>query len=203
MFCWKKIKRTNKFAIICSGLLILLFSCGKKSKVVPMYNIDSLVLAQVKNLAAERATLHKSAVIGLQKDDSVFTPSDTSAWLNELDIFRQLDVINRPINRDNYIIDDGLFDPSSNLTVKAFSAVENLPVRYLRIFYQESIHKPRKIEALYDDQNALYKSGRSLLMEFNQVNNKTVLTAYTISGGQKMIMGDSVTFLIKGNIVVD
>jgi hypothetical protein len=168
-----------------------------------MYNIDSLVLSQVQYLSDKKATLHKSAIIGLQQDDSVFTPEDTLAWKNELDIFRQLDVINKPINRDGYIIDDDLFDPSSNLTVKAFSAIENLPVRYLRIFYQESIHKPRKVEALYDDKNALYKSGRILLMEFHQIDNKTILTSYSISGGQKMIMADTVTFLIKGKIVID
>jgi hypothetical protein len=124
------------------------------------------------------------------------------AWRNELEIFSQLQVINKPINREFYIIDDGLFDPSSNLTVKAFSATENLPVRYLRVFYQESISKPRKIEALYDDRNQLYKSGRILEMEFQQIDNKSVLTSYAIEGGQKMILGDSVAFVIRGVITI-
>ncbi len=168
-----------------------------------MYNVDSLVAAQVNFLASAKATLHKTASVGGRKDDTLYVLADTAAWMQELEIFSQLQIINKPINREFYIIDDGLFDPSSNLTVKAFSATEeNLPVRYLRIFYQESIAKPRKIEALYDDHNQLYKSGRVLLMQFHQIDNKNVLTSYAIEGGQKMIMGDSVAFFIQGEITI-
>jgi hypothetical protein len=189
-------------ALFFVSLLLLICSCNRRAEVATLYNIDSLVSAQVDYLSSKKATLYKTASIGREKDDSVYVPKDTLAWKNELDIFRQLHVINKPINRDYYIIDDGLFDPSSNLTVKAFSAIENLPVRYLRIFYQESIRKPRKIEALFHDQNELYKSGRLLIMEFQQINNKSVLTSYAIEGGQKMILSDTVAFLIKGKITI-
>jgi hypothetical protein len=200
MYC---LKGKSVFTIAgCGILMLLVLSCNKKASVAKMYDVDSLVNAQVNFLSSKKARLHKTASIEGQKDDSVYIPTDTIAWRNELDIFSQLQVINKPINRQFYIIDDGLFDPSSNLTVKAFSATENLPVRYLRIFYQESIAKPRKIEALYDDHNALYKSGRVLQMEFRQIDNKSVLTSYAIEGGQKMILGDSVSFFIRGEIII-
>ncbi len=181
----------------------LLFSCNEKKEIAPLYNVDSLVSVQVSYLTSKHAGLRKEARIGPQYDDSTYTPKDTLAWSNELEIFRQLEVINKPINRNGYIIDDGLFDPASNLTVKAISALEKQPVRYLRIFYLNSIHKPRKIEALYNDGNALYESGRLLSMEFNQVGDKNILTSYSIQGGQKMILGDSVSFLIKGKIIIE
>jgi hypothetical protein len=183
-------------------LLLCLCSCNKKAKVVSLYNVDSLISAQVNFLSAKKATLYKTASISGHKDDSVYVPVDTLAWKNELEIFSQLQAINKPINREFYMVDDGLYDPSSNLTVKAISATENLPVRYLRIFYQQSIVKPRKIEALIQDQNELFKSGRVLLMEFQQIDNKSVLTSYSIDGGQKMIFGDSVGFFIKGKIII-
>ena len=98
---------------------------------------------------------------------------------------------------------DGLFDPGSNLTVKAFTSLKKLPVVYLKIYYQGSIEKPRKIEALYDEANLLYESARLLSMHFAQVDNRTVLTHYSIKGGQKMIFGDSVAFYISAKILLD
>jgi hypothetical protein len=202
MYYWRKTNYKISAAIF-TGILLIIFSCDEKKDLQPLYNIDSLVLSQVKLLASNNATLQKTASIGGEKDDSTYVPADTTAWMAELEIFRQLHLINKLINRDQYLIDDGLYDPSSNLTVKAFSAKDKLPVQYIRVFYQETIRKPRKIEALYDDKNALYKSGRLLSMEFEQINNKTMLTSYTVEGGQKMIMGDSVAFLIKGVIIID
>ena len=193
----------NKFSVgILLCFVFLLSACNKKPVVGSMYNIDSLVTAQINFLSDNKARLEKTAFISGQKDDSVYVPSGRLAWKNELEIFSQLQAINKPINRDYYIIDDNLFDPSSNLTVKAFSAIEKLPVRYLRVFYQESIQKPRKIEALYHDENELYKSGRKLIMEFRQINNKSVLTSYMIEGGEKMLLGDTVSFFINGNIII-
>jgi hypothetical protein len=184
-------------------LIVGVVSCNKNPESAKIYNIDSLVSAQVDFLAAHHAMLHKHALIQGTEDDSTYTPLDTLAWQRELEIFKKLEEINKPTNRDSYLIDDGLYDPSSNLTVKAFSAKSDLPVRYIRIFYHESIGKPRKIEALYNDQNALYKSVKLLSLEFDQIDNKSVLTSYSIEGRQKMVMADSVSYLIKGKIAID
>ena len=190
------------YCLACCTLF--LFSCNKKEKTTSLYNIDSLITAQVKYLNGNRAKLQKSASISSKTDDSTYVPADTTTWNAELEIFRSLQAINKPVNRDLYLVDDGLFDPASNLTVKAFSALkDDLPVKYVRVFYQESISRPRKIEGLYDDRNSLYKSGRILSMEFQQINNKSVLTSYSIQGGQKMILADTIGFTIKGKITVD
>lgn len=201
-YCRIRLRRT---ATLIALTLVILSCSTEKREATSLYNIDSLVSSQIRHLNEQRATLLKEARIGSQQDNTVYRPKDTLAWSTEFEIFRELNAINKPINRDNYIIDDGLFDPSSNLTVKAFSLKENLnlPVKYIRIFYLNSLQRPRKIEALYNDKNLLSASSRLLTMEFNQINNKNMLTAYAIQGGQKMILGDSVSFLIKGKIVID
>lgn len=194
-----KKKRITLFLsiLICTG--VVLSSCNQGTQTSKLYNIDSLLSQQVQLLAAGKPKLQKHAVLGNNNDTLTYVP-DSAAWSRELEIFRQLEAMNKPVNRPNYLVDDNLYDPGSNLTVKAFTALEPLPVRSVRVFYDTDIQKPRKIEAIYDEENTLYKSSKNLVLEFQQINNKTLLTSYSIDGGQKMILSDSVTFSVKGRI---
>jgi hypothetical protein len=192
-------KRNTLFLSTLICVAIALSSCNQVSQTTKLYNIDSLLSKQVQLLAAGKPKLQKYAVIGTNNDTLSYVP-DSAAWSRELEIFRQLEAMNKPVNRSNYLVDDNLYDPGSNLTVKAFTALEPLPVRSVRVFYDTDIQKPRKIEAIYDEENSLYKSSKNLLLEFQQINNKTLLTSYSIDGGQKMMLSDSVTFSVKGRI---
>lgn len=179
---------------------MIFFACAKPKNDQKFYAVDSLVTAQISYLNHAKAKLEKEAILDGTKQDIILSIEDSLMWEKELDIFRQLEVINKPVSRGSYLVDDGLYDPGSNLTVKAFTALEDLPVRSLRIFYQEKLEKPRKIEAVLQEETTLYESLRLMTMEFRQVNNKTILTSYSIQGGQQMIMADSVAFSIKGRV---
>jgi hypothetical protein len=203
--CCLKINGTlvNKLTLLLL-LALLITSCDRKEREANLYPIDSLVTAQIMSLTAMQAVLQKQAIMGAKADSIVFTPKDTADWVSELDIFRQLGVMNKPVSRASYLVDDGLYDPGSNLTVKVFtSTAPELPVQDLRVFYNRSVHYPRKIEARYDEETSLYKSSRLLTLEFQNINNKNILTSYSVKGGQKMIMGDSVIFSVKGKILID
>jgi hypothetical protein len=194
---------TNKLTVLAL-LALLITSCDRKEYEANLYPIDSLITAQIISLTAMQAVLQKQAIMGVKADSIVFTPKDTADWVSELDIFRQLAVINKPVSRASYLVDDGLYDPGSNLTVKVFtSTAPELPVQDFRVFYSRSARYPRKIEAHYNEETSLYKSSRLLRLEFQNINNKNVLTSYSVKGGQKMIMGDSVIFSVKGKILID
>ena len=195
-------------AFISALILIGLLSCESEKKSATFYPIDSLVSEQVNHLSAIDAALFKEALLGGEADTATFTPGDTTVWKEELEVFSKLSEINKPVNKERYEVSDGLVDPGSNLTVRAFTSKQMpdedpLPIVYLKIYYQGNIHKPRKIEAQYDEATLLYKSSRHLSMHFHQVENQTVLTSYSIKGGQKMVFGDSVAFYISGKVLVD
>lgn len=168
-----------------------------------LFDVDSLIASQATALTSVKAVLYKEALVGTGKDDTTYRPPTEEAWARELEMFKKLGDVNKAVSKSSYIIDDSLFDASSNLTVKAISAVtDDLPVKYIRIFYDDDIKSPRKIEALYDDRNEMYASGKTLKMEFQKIDNKNILTGYAIQGGQRMILGDSVTYVIQGKIVI-
>jgi hypothetical protein len=183
-------------------LVIAIGGCDTGKQTTALFPIDSLVTEQIQLLTNIKAGLFKEALLKGRIDTVNYTPADTTQWVKELDIFRELKVINKPVNTGSYQIDDGLFDQRSNLKVKAFTSTEELPVVYLRVYYQATPARPRRIEALYKKENILFASARLLSMHFEQIDNKTVLTAYNVKGGQKMIFSDSVTFYIKGKILV-
>jgi hypothetical protein len=202
MFCWKNSYRVY-IHLVLAAIVVCFGGCHSAKKEFVFYPIDSLLTEQVRDLTSLKAILHKKAVLENKTDTLTYIPADTLAWNNELDIFRQLDVMNKPVNRESYIVDDNLFDPGSNLTVKAFTSKKDLPVMSMRIYYNDSLDRPRRIEATYQEKNSLYKSSRILSLEFQHVKNKIILTSFSVTGGQKMILSDTVVFSISGKIQIN
>jgi hypothetical protein len=165
------------------------------------YPIDSLLDFQVRYLSENKATVHKSSLMQGDKSDNDYVPADTVDWNKELEIFRTLNSINKPVNRDKYVSTDQK-DTRSNLTVRSFTTREELPVKYLKIFYQETPKNIRRLEAQYEEENAMYHSTRFLTMEFEDASRNSVLIYYGISGAQKMILGDSVQYNIRAQVAI-
>lgn len=172
-----------------------------------LYPMDSLLESQIKFLAARKATLVKSGVIDGKPDSTTYTPAD-SAWRTELEMFEMMKMMNKPAIRQRLLVDDGLFDPSSNLTVKAFSEIpaktgeKPLPLKYVRVFYLESPLKPLRIEALTEEENTMYSNTRLVQLNFSPIGNDMILTGYTVEGKQKMMLSDSVVFKLQGRILL-
>ena len=183
-------------------LSILICSCSSiDQEQTNLYSIDSLLVQQSRYLTGNASRLTKVSGLGVHSDTVMVTPESTEEWKKELEIFAVIDVINKPANKDFYKIEI-LPDNKSNLSVKAFTTKEDLPVQFLRLYYQASDDKIRRIEAKYNESNALYKSTRLLTMEFQQIDDTIVLTSYEIHGDQKMFLGDSVKYSIRGDVTL-
>jgi hypothetical protein len=183
-------------AIYC----IFSISCSSDRQVpAGLYNIDSVISTQVGYLVEHEASIQKKAVLNSVETITTGTPGDSISWQKELSIFLELDVVNKPINKGEYEVQQHA-DSRSNLKVKSFITTEDLPVRFLKVYYWKSLTDLRKIEAQYREANSLYSSTRLLTMEFENIHNKAILSSYRIDGGQKMFLDDSVQYTISATI---
>lgn len=191
------------FSVVAVVLMGITSCTGKREKQTTIYNLDSLVQEQIHLLADKKASSKKTVRLGEKESATELTPEDTLMWKKELDIFTELSVLNKPINRKEYVVEDGLTDTKSNLTIKSISTnEEGLPVKYLRIYYLPEPYQLKKIEGYTREENMLYQSARFFTLEFEELHNQPTLTSYTVNGGQKMFLRDSVTFSVHATLSI-
>ena len=185
-------------SIVC---VLLFTACSNDTQVGSnqLLAFDSVWQAQVKTLTDVKAELTKEVRMNGATQSITSVIDDSLAWANELEIFQQISSINKPGNR-SYYQETILDDEFSNLTIRRLFTKEALIVKEIRIYYLNSPNNIRKIEAFTSERNSLYKSARNLSLNFSELNNKTMITSYSIEGGQHMILGDSVQFDIHSTI---
>lgn len=188
------------FILLIGSLLFT--ACDKASqKYDKAYlDIDSLLHAQSTVLLAEKYAVRKTAILDGRKEDSSFQP-DSTRLANELDVFRQIDVINKPLYRTSYKITDGEKDTRSNLLIRTYEATGASPVPFVKVYYHQTLPHIKKIESVYREQNTLYAAERFLTLEFDDAGGMALLTSYSLRGTQKMVLGDSVHFSVNGHFV--
>jgi hypothetical protein len=179
-------------------LAACLGSCRRSTETTGSY-FDSLVVAEGAWLLATKASVSKIAIVNGARDQSKVTP-DSLGWQNELDLFRQLSSFERSAYKPYYRIEDGLKDVKSNLSIRRYTATQPNPVSLLQFYYYNRFSNIKKIEAIYRQENLLYATRRRLVMEFDEVNGKAVLTGYGMDGVQKMMLGDSVRFSVHAQV---
>jgi hypothetical protein len=191
--------------LLCSVLMIIAGCDQKRSTVVFYYPVDSLMSAQISVLSKMKPSVRKTGTMGAAQSANLLK-FDSAGWVKELELFRNLNEINKPVNADVYDRTEAK-DVSSNLTVRTFSvkpgrANDDTPVRMLKIYYLKRPSNIRKLEALYFETNAMYNSTKNLSMEFEDFQGRPLLSGYGVSGGQKMFLGDSVSFSITASVVM-
>jgi hypothetical protein len=181
-------------AVCCSGVEV-----RRQSE---FYDMDSLINAQVYVLSHHHSKLNKRATVG-DRTTSVSLAPDSAGWAYELEVFRQLQIAGRPTYRDRYRIEESS-DPKSNLRIQSFVVeekwLEDTPVPYVRIYYLDDPADVRRIVCAYKENNALYRSERTLTMRF-EGGTAQPLSHYNVEGFQKLLIGDSIRFSIEGEVI--
>lgn len=168
----------------------------------PYFDFDSLINTQIASLARVNASLSKTVSLDGKSDQSTMK-TDSAILAHELDVFRQLDVINKPLYRDAYQISDGEKDSRSNLFVRRYKSKNPSPVPFVNFYYHNDFQHLKKIESYYVENNTLYLTKRNLQLEFDDTSGTLLLNRYELTGTQKMILSDSVKFSIAGSFLPD
>lgn len=174
----------------------MLLSCNQQNqKYQKRYiDLDSLISSQLVALTKANVNISKKASMG-QSETTGVAKGDSASLSHELDIFRQIDIINKPLFRDQYVVLTAP-DTKSNLTVQSFEPKIQSPIRYVKLYYLNDVSHLKKIEARYEEENSLYYTRRDYVLEFNEYHKSALLVRSNVQGIQKMIMNDSVTFSV-------
>lgn len=189
-----------KILIWSLAFLLLLSACrSDKKDNQKFFDFNALINDQVNQLSQQKKPLSKKVSLEQTRSDTTFLPSQ-SDWEAELEMFRELEQINKPSLRQAYKVEDGLQDKKSNLLIKRLSASGiNAPV--VEFFYQNNFSRLKKIEASLKESNPLYQASRILKMEFDEIESgRPFMTRYSISGFQKMILRDTVRLSVEGEV---
>jgi len=184
--------------VMCGGLFFLLACETKKRANQKYFDFDSLISEQVAVLGNRKIGLEKFTFFNSISLDTMYFPSAKNLTL-ELEIFRQLDVVNKSVGRKGVLTQNSLSDNHSNLKINRLTS-NSTPIKEIKIFYLNKPEKLRKIEALISENNILSRFERKLVMEFEEKNGKPMLSSYAINGVEKMIFRDSIRFEIKSKI---
>lgn len=182
--------------------VITCLSCNKTNLKYdkPYFDFDSLINIHVASLVKANTSLSKTVSLDGRSDQSTMK-IDSAILAHELDVFRQLDLINKPLYRDTYEISDGEKDSHSNLMVRQYKSKNPSPVPFVNFYYQNDFLHLRKIESYYVENNTLYSTKRQLQLDFDDSSGKLLLSRYVLTGTQKMILSDSVKFSIEGSLL--
>ncbi len=187
-------------------VFLIIFSFGLVSCHSPLEKrralvaIDSVLDAQVYLLTRQETTLYKEALIDGNVEKKTLHIRDSASWAQELDVFRQLRLVNSPVYYDQYKIEDDLPDVNSNLRILSITTDEPIPIKSLSVYYQDTPAKIRKVEGSYRESNSIFSGSRKMTLEFHDFQGTPSLIRFRIEGGQKMVMGDSVKYTILGEI---
>ncbi|NOS90528.1 MAG: hypothetical protein HOP30_01270 [Cyclobacteriaceae bacterium] len=189
-----------QFPVVFIVLVLAIGSCKQSNLVYekPYFDFDSLIHTQVKSRSVQQKTIFKVAAINSQKDSSSFK-ADSALLAHEWDAFLQLDVINKPMYKNNYEISERA-DDKSNLTIRSYQAKIPSSVPYVHFYYHGSFANLKRIESKYVEKNVLNDIARLLTMTLDEEQGKPFIQKYSITGGQKMIFNDTVQFSIQGSI---
>jgi hypothetical protein len=180
------------FTLICIFTTACESDVEQNDEIKTYFDLKGFVENQIVELNDKKPMVTKIAGLGKQRVTNKVNDID---WKKELELFVQAD-LNKPSYRQSYTIER---KDSSTFEYHLKPNVE-LPVHYLKIMTDTSVHQPIYVKALFESENKIYKSEKSIELTRTQRNNVWELSSYEVHGYQKLIFMDRKDFDIIAKI---
>ncbi|MEQ9439685.1 MAG: hypothetical protein RIG62_11585 [Cyclobacteriaceae bacterium] len=165
----------------------------------PYFDMPSLVQQQLLRLDSLHPSVEIIARIG-DREETEQVKKDSSEWAETLQLFSDAN-INRPVLQGSYLVLDST-DQQHGWKVRMYRAKQpqEVEIPYLTVYYQDSLLDVRRIETKFHEENLLYNTSRQLEMQFKPSASGPQLVGYRSEGRQKMVLQDSVHYLLEATL---
>lgn len=166
-------------------------------KIDTYFDLAGLLDQQADLWMARGVKVEKVLTTNAREETVIVDVTDRKQLTDELNLFYEAD-INKVGLGDAYIIEElpAVFG-QRKLVNSARSKKQK--VRLLEFNYDEE--KLTQIRILVEDKNSVYTFEKEMLIDFETINGEEVLTGYSITGKQDMVLKSDLNFSLKGRLL--
>ncbi|KYG84494.1 hypothetical protein AWW67_05125 [Roseivirga seohaensis] len=182
-------------------LSLMLFGCtvGQKSEPIrtgTYFDLVELLDEQIAQFEVEKPVLTKELNVSGETDRVTIQLDSAKQWKEELGLFYQAD-INKLGLETSYTTEE--LSTGVN-TKKVIDSAKNERPAVRSIEYNYTDNQLVSIRIIIRDKNPIYKFEKELNLYFQNEQGKSILSSFTISGDQNMILKDELSYSLKATI---
>lgn len=164
-------------------------------KIDKYFDLVSLLDEQSELLYTNKAVLDKKLTANGEVESILVRPDSAAQIRDELKLFYEAN-INKLGLGDAYFTEEL---PGINGMRKVINTAKKSGSNVRLIEYDYKSDVLDRVRIVMEDKNDVYTFEKEMLMNFKLVNGREILSNYTISGKQQMVMKSDLNFTIEGS----
>ncbi len=188
-----------KNLVFLLSLMLLGCSVGKKSEPIrtgTYFDLVELLDEQIAEFEVKRPVLTKELNVSGETDRVTIQLDSAKQWKEELGLFYQAD-INKLGLETSYTTEE-ISTGVNTKKVIDLAKTERPAVQSIEYNYTDD--QLESIRIIIRDENPIYKFEKELNLYFHIEQGKSILSSFTISGDQSMILKDELNYSLKATI---
>ncbi|KYG78564.1 hypothetical protein MB14_17690 [Roseivirga ehrenbergii] len=179
--------------------MLLGCSVGKNSEPIrtgTYFDLVELLDEQIAEFEVKRPVLTKELNVSGETDRVTIQLDSAKQWKEELGLFYQAD-INKLGLETSYTTEEISTGVNTKKVIDS-AKTERPAVRSIDYNYTDD--QLESIRIIIRDENPIYKFEKELNLYFHIEQGKSILSSFTISGDQSMILKDELNYSLKATI---
>ena len=182
-------------------LIVLLSACESQNtdavKIDTYFDLVGLLDEQAEQLYESGARIEKVLVANGEEEKMLIRPDSVGQLRTEWQLFYEADINKLGLDDAYYV--EGLpgLDGGRKEIYTAKKKAAN--VRLIEYDYQND--RLRYIRILIQEKNDIYNFQKEMLLNFEEVDGKAMITDYSINGKQDMVMKSELSFALSGKVL--